>query len=137
RGRVLVSCAQQRNHVHVLGERVEGGAGALPPCLGDPRRAGAVGRFDRRIRRAMKSGAFGTGSWTDTSPHNGCRIATMVAIGELAANAAASNSSLTVVSAWELAVPVRELVDFVRYQAAVARAPSIRNKEEIHAHTAH
>jgi len=83
------------------------------------------------------SGAFGTGSWTDTSPHNGCRIATMVAIWELAANAAASNSSLTVVSAWELAVPVRELVDFVRYQAAVARAPSIRNKEEIHAHTAH
>jgi len=85
----------------------------------------------------MKSGAFGTGSWTDTSPHNGCRIATMVAIWELAANAAASNSSLTAVSAQELAVPVWELLDFVSHHAAIARAPSIRHKEEIHAHTAH
>ena len=75
----------------------------------------------------MKSGAFGTGSWTDTSPRNGCRIATTVAIWELAGNAAASNSSLTVVSAQELAVPIRELVDFVRHHAAIARTPSIRN----------
>ena len=87
-------------------------------------------------RRSANSGAFGTGSWTDTSPRNGCRIATMVAIGELAANAAASSSSLTVVSAQELAVPVRELVDFVRHHAAVARAHAIRNQEEIYAHTA-
>ncbi|PYT40641.1 MAG: hypothetical protein DMG45_15640 [Acidobacteria bacterium] len=83
------------------------------------------------------SGAYGSGNWTDTSPRNGCRIATMVAIWELAANAAASNSSLTAVSAQELAVPVWELLDFVSHHAAIARAPSIRNKEEIHAHTAH
>jgi hypothetical protein len=73
----------------------------------------------------MKSGAFGTGSWTDTSPPNGCRSATKVAIWELAANAAASKSSLTVVSAQELAVPIRELVDFVGRQDAFARALSI------------
>ena len=36
--------------------------------------------------RSVKSGAFGTGSWTDTSPLKGCRIATKVAIGELAEN---------------------------------------------------
>jgi len=87
--------------------------------------------------RFARSGAYGTGNWTDTSPRNGCRIATMVAIWELAANAAASNSSLTAVSAQELAVPVWELLDFVSHHAAIARAPSIRNKEEIHAHTAH
>ena|SRR5437660_9098563 len=87
-------------------------------------------------RRSAKSGASGTGSWTDTSPRNGCHIATMVAIWELAANAAATNPSLTVVSAQELAVPVRELVDFVRHHAAVARAHAIRNQEEIYAHTA-
>jgi hypothetical protein len=75
----------------------------------------------------MRSGAFGTGSWTDTSPRNGCRLATMVAIWELAANAAASNSSLTVVSAQELAVPARELVDFVRHHAAIPHAPYVRN----------
>ncbi len=86
--------------------------------------------------RFARSGAYGTGSWTDTSPRNGCRIATMVAIGELAANAAASDSSPTAVSAQELAVPVRELVDFVRHHAAVARAHAIRNQEEIYAHTA-
>ena len=78
-------------------------------------------------RRFARSGAYGTGSWTDTSPRNGCRIATLVAIWELAANAAASSSSLTVVSAQELAVPVRELVDFIRRHATFARAPSIRN----------
>jgi len=51
----------------------------------------------------------------------------MAAIWELAANAAASNSSLTVVSAQELAVAVRELVDFVSHHAAIDGAPSIRN----------
>jgi hypothetical protein len=71
RGRVLLPRAQQRNHVHVLRERLEGGARAIPPCLGNPSRARAVGRFDPRIRRVMKSGAFGTGSWTDTSPVTG------------------------------------------------------------------
>jgi hypothetical protein len=30
-----------------------------------------------------KSGAFGTGSWKDTSPPNGCRTATKVAVSEL------------------------------------------------------
>jgi hypothetical protein len=80
----------------------------------------------RPLASQEQSGAFGTGSWTDTSPRNGCRIATLVAIWELAANAAASDSSLTVVSAQELAVPVQELVDFVRHNAAIARAHSIR-----------
>jgi hypothetical protein len=51
----------------------------------------------------------------------------MVAIRELVANAADSNSPLTIVSAQELAVPIRELVDFVRHHAAIARTPSIRN----------
>ncbi len=63
----------------------------------------------------------------DTSPRNGCRIASMVAIWELAENVPASNSSLTVVSAQELVVPVQELVDFVRHHAAIARVLSIRN----------
>jgi len=63
----------------------------------------------------------------DTSPRNGCRIATVVAIWELAANTAASDSSLTVVSMQEPVVPVRELVDFVRHHAAIDGAPSIRN----------
>jgi hypothetical protein len=49
----------------------------------------------------------------------------MVAIWELARNAAVSKSSLTVVSAQELAVPIRELVDFVARQDAFARALSI------------
>ena len=61
----------------------------------------------------------------------------MVAIGELVENAAASHSSLTVVSVQELAVPVWELVDFVKHHAAIDGAPSIRNQEEIYAHTAH
>ncbi len=42
----------------------------------------------------MKSGAFGTGSWTDTSPPNGCRIATKVAIWELAENPVACEKAL-------------------------------------------
>jgi hypothetical protein len=75
----------------------------------------------------MKSGAFGTGSWADTSPPNGCRRATKVAIWELAANTAARNSLLTVVSAQELAVPIRELVDFVRHHVAIVRVHSIQN----------
>src|SRR6266568_2462342 len=87
----------------------------------------ASGPCRRPMADQEKSGACGTGSWTDTSPRNGCRIATMVAIWELAANATASKSSLTVVSAQELAVPVRELVDFVRHHAPIAHTPSIWN----------
>ena len=41
-----------------------------------------------------KSGAYGTGSWTDTSPPNGCRIATKVAIWELAENPVACEKPL-------------------------------------------
>ncbi len=51
-------------------------------------------RAERRLSvfgRPGRDGAFGTGSFADTSPRNGCRIATMVAIWELAANAAASS----------------------------------------------
>jgi hypothetical protein len=40
----------------------------------------------RPLADQEQSGAFGTGSWTDTSPPNGCRRATKVAIGELAEN---------------------------------------------------
>src|SRR5712692_7925641 len=90
-------------------------------------RCAAKGPNCRPLANEEKSGAFGTGGWTDTSPRNGCRIATMVAIWELAANAAASDSSLAVVFEQELAVPVRELVDFVGRQDAFARAPYIWN----------
>ncbi len=48
----------------------------------------------RHLSDQEKSGAFGTGSWTDTSPRNGCRIATKVAIGELAENAVACGEPL-------------------------------------------
>jgi hypothetical protein len=41
-----------------------------------------------------QSGAFGTGSWTDTSPPNGYRIATKVAIWELAENPVACEKRL-------------------------------------------
>ncbi len=44
--------------------------------------------------RFAGSGAYGTGSWTDTSPPNGCRIATKVAIGELVENSAACSEPL-------------------------------------------
>jgi hypothetical protein len=55
-----------------------------------------AGKWSRRrpLAHQAKSGAFGTGSWTDTSPPNGCRIATLVAIGELAENAAACREPL-------------------------------------------
>ena len=36
--------------------------------------------------RFARSGAYGTGHWTDTSPPNGCRTATKVAVWELAEN---------------------------------------------------
>jgi hypothetical protein len=68
-----------------------------------------------------ESGAFGTGSWTDTSPRFGCCAATEVAIRELAANAAASNFSLTGVRSHPSLVPVWELVDFVGCQFAPTR----------------
>jgi len=44
--------------------------------------------------RFAKSGAYGTGSWTDTSPPNGCRTATEVAVWELAENAVACGEPL-------------------------------------------
>jgi hypothetical protein len=66
----------------------------------------------------MKSCAFGTGSWTDTSPRFGCCMATEVAIRELAANAAASNFSLPAVRSHRTLVPAWELVDFIGRQFA-------------------
>jgi hypothetical protein len=79
-------------------------------------------RVDRANRwfapRFARSGAYGTGSWTDTSPRFGCCMATKGAIWELAANAAAGNSSLTVVRSHQPLVPVWELVDFVGRQIA-------------------
>jgi hypothetical protein len=79
--------------------------------------------FTRRNRRSpavaplsmsafAKSGAYGTGSWTDTSPRFGCCLATKVAIWELAENMEASNFSLTVVRYHRSLVPIGELVDF-------------------------
>jgi hypothetical protein len=70
--------------------------------------------------RSVKSGAFGTGSWTDTSPRDGCCMATRVAIRELAANTAASNSPLPVFAKRNPTVPVWELVDFVGRHAVLA-----------------
>ena len=72
----------------------------------------------RLLADQAKSGAFGTGSWTDTSPRFGCCTATEVAIRELAANAAASVFLLTMVPALQPVVPVWELVDFVGRLAA-------------------
>jgi hypothetical protein len=69
----------------------------------------------------MKSGAYGTGSWTDTSPRNGCCMATKVAIQELAANTVANNFSLTVVRSHRSLVPIWELVDFVGCPFALTR----------------
>jgi hypothetical protein len=88
----------------------------------------------RAVRRAVPAAP---GVTLDTSPRNGCRIATKVAIGELARNGAASRFPLTVVSAQELEVPMRELADFIRRHTAGAGVPSVRNQEGIHAHTTH
>src|SRR5271165_2001652 len=68
-----------------------------------------------------QSGAFGTGSWTDTSPRFGCCMATEVAIRELAGNAGPSNSSLTVARSHQPLVPVWEPVDFVGSQISPSR----------------
>ena len=54
----------------------------------------AKGPRRRPLADQEKSGAFGTGSWTDTSPRNGCCIATLVAIRELLENPAAYRESV-------------------------------------------
>ena len=48
----------------------------------------------RPLADQEQSGAFGTGSWTDTSPPNGCRTATKVAVWELAENPVACREPL-------------------------------------------
>ena len=48
----------------------------------------------RPLADQEQSGAFGTGSWTDTSPPNGCRTATKVAVWELAENPVACEKPL-------------------------------------------
>jgi hypothetical protein len=63
----------------------------------------------------------------DTSPRNGCCIATQVAIRELGANAAASESPLTVVAAQESEGPVWEPIDFVGRDAAPSTLLSNQN----------
>jgi hypothetical protein len=45
----------------------------------------------RPLAEQEQSGAFGTGSWTDTSPRFGCCWETKIAIWELAENVEASN----------------------------------------------
>src|SRR5260370_28673545 len=82
-----------------------------------------------------KSGAFGTGRWTDTSPRFGCCMATEDALRELAANAAASNFSLTVVRSQQSLVPVWELVDFVGRQFPPTRLLFSPNQEAATAYT--
>jgi hypothetical protein len=84
-------------------------------------RCPAKGPNCRPLTVEERSGAYGTGGWTDTSPRFGCCMATKVAVRELAANAAASNSSLTVVLSHQLLVPVWELVDFVGGQISLTR----------------
>src|SRR5260370_38276310 len=61
----------------------------------------------------MRSGAFVTGSWTDTSPPNGGRTATKVAVWELAENPVACDKPLCWSAAQRLLVPVWEPVDFM------------------------
>jgi len=80
----------------------------------------AKGPRRRLLADQDKSGAFGTGVGYDTSPRDGCCMATPVAIRELAANAAASSSPLTVVAAQRLAVSVWELADSVGRHAVLA-----------------
>jgi len=75
-------------------------------------RCPAMGPNCRPLTVEERSGAFGTGSWTDTSPRFGCCLATKVAIWELAENVEASNFSLTVVRYHRSLVPIGELVDF-------------------------
>jgi hypothetical protein len=55
----------------------------------------AKGPHRRHLADQEKSGAFGTGSWTDTSPPNGCRTATKVAIWEPTENPATWRESLS------------------------------------------
>ena len=73
----------------------------------------AKGPRRRPLADQEESGAFGTGSWTDTSPPNGCRIETKVAIWELAENRAVTVSHFAQSAAQQLLVPVWELVDFM------------------------
>ena len=58
-----------------------------------------------------RRGAFGTGSFADTSPRFGCCLETKVAIRELAENAAATNFFALVVRSHRPRVPIEELVD--------------------------
>jgi hypothetical protein len=74
--------------------------------------------------RFARSGAYGTGSWTDTSPPNGCRTATKVPVWELAENPAACEKPLYWSAAQQLLVPVWELVEFI----GVNSMPSLRTK---------
>jgi hypothetical protein len=72
-------------------------------------------------RRSAKSGAFGTGSWMDTSPRFGCCLETKVAIRELAENVAANNFFAPVVRSHQPLVPIGELVDSAGPRFAPAR----------------
>jgi hypothetical protein len=56
-------------------------------------RCAAKGPNCRPLANEEKSGAFSTGSWIDTSPPNGCRTATKVAVWELAENPIAYRES--------------------------------------------
>jgi hypothetical protein len=85
-----------------------------------------------RFRRAVPSAP---GVATDTSPRFGCCLATNSAIWELAANAAASNFSLTVARSRQSLVSVWELVDFIGRQFAPTHLFFSQNKEVPNAFT--
>src|SRR6266436_7074406 len=101
----LASAERYRYRLHR--ERMERPARTVQEGVGDPRasavdagaavgvwRTGLIARIEFAARFAG-SGAYGTGSWTDTSPLNGCRKATKVAVWELAENPVACRESLS------------------------------------------
>jgi hypothetical protein len=95
--------------------------------------------------RFAKSGAYGTGSWTDTSPRFGCCTASKVAVPELAANAAANICSLNMVPVRQSVVPVWELIEFVGRQITPIYLLFSQNKgvsnanatHQVHQHESH
>jgi len=78
---------------------------------------------------SAKNGAFGTGSWTDTSPHFGCCLETKVAIRELSGNVETSNFSVNVARSRRFLVPIGELVDSAGRQFASTLVRFSQNQE--------
>ena len=126
RGDEVHALAQAERGGHrLLGERVERPPRTLPAGVGESRASAVVagastgiwrtGLISRIVgsRRESKARCLRQRESTDTSPPNGCRMATTVAIGELAQIEEASVFSLTVVPVVQPMVPEGELVDFM------------------------